>query len=52
MSTTGKATFTTKSWDEKPYTEIDGERKLTRTHAVFAYQGEIEGKGTVEPTER
>ena len=39
MTTTGKATFAMKTWDEKPYAEIDGERKLTR--AVFAYEGEL-----------
>lgn len=48
MTTTGKASFTTKAWDEKPYTEVDAERKLTRTHAVFVYEGEMEGEGTVE----
>lgn len=48
MTTTGKTTFTTKTWDEKPYTEIDGDRKLTRTRAVFIYEGEIEGEGTVD----
>lgn len=48
MTTNGKASFTTKSWDEKPYTEIDAERKLTRTHAVFTYTGDIEGEGTVD----
>jgi len=48
MTSTGKATFTTKAWDEKPYAEIDGERKLTRTRAVFIYEGDIEGEGTVD----
>jgi hypothetical protein len=48
MITNGKASFTTKSWDEKPYTEIDSERKLTCTHAVFTYTGDIEGEGTVD----
>jgi hypothetical protein len=48
MTTTGKATFTSKAWDEKPYAEIDGERKLTRTHATFVYEGDIEGEGSVE----
>ena len=46
--TTGKTNFTTKAWDEKPYTEIDGDRKLTRTRAVFAYEGELEGEGTID----
>jgi hypothetical protein len=48
MTTAGKATFAMKTWDEKPYAEIDGERKLTRTHATFAYEGDIEGEGTVD----
>ena len=48
MSTTGKATFTSKTWDEKPYAEIDSGRKLARVQAVFAYEGDIEGEGTVE----
>jgi hypothetical protein len=46
--TTGKTSFTTKTWDEKPYSEIDEDRKLTRTRAVFVYEGEIEGEGTVD----
>lgn len=46
--TTGKTSFTTKAWDEKSYTEVDGDHKLTRTHAVFVYEGEIEGEGTVD----
>jgi hypothetical protein len=48
MKTTGKATLATKTWDEKPYTEIDGERKLTRTQATFTYEGDLEGEGAVE----
>lgn len=48
MATTGKSTLSMKTWDEKPYEEIDGERKLTRTHATFAYEGDLEGEGAVE----
>ncbi len=48
MTTPGQATFTTTAWDETPYAEIDGERKLTRTRAVFTYAGDIEGEGTVD----
>jgi hypothetical protein len=48
MSTTGQATFASKAWDEKPYAEIAGGRKLTRVQAVFTYEGEIIGEGTVE----
>ena len=47
MNTTGQATFASKTWDEKPYTEIAGGRKLTTVQAVFAYTGDIEGEGTV-----
>ena len=45
---TANATFTTTAWEEKPYTEIDAGRKLTRVQAVFAYQGDLEGEGKVE----
>lgn len=48
MTIIGKATFTTTTWDEKPYVEIDEERKLTRTLATFSYEGDLDGKGTVE----
>jgi hypothetical protein len=48
MTTTGQTSFASKAWDEKSYAEMDGERKLTRTHAVFTYTGDIEGEGTVE----
>ena len=48
MTVTGNATFATTAWDESPYAETDGERKLTRTRAAFAYQGDIEGEGSVE----
>jgi hypothetical protein len=48
MSKTGSATFTSKAWEETPYDEIDAGRKLTRVHAVFAYEGDVEGEGTVD----
>jgi hypothetical protein len=48
MSTIGKATFTSKTWEETAFAEFDGGRKLTRVHAVFAYEGDIEGEGTVD----
>ena len=43
-----KASFANTAWDEKPYTEIDAGRKLTRVHATFAYSGDIEGEGIVD----
>lgn len=48
MPTSPTTTFTVKTWDEKPYAEFEGERKLTRTHATFSYEGDIEGEGTVD----
>jgi hypothetical protein len=48
MNITGQATFKATTWEETPYTEIDAGRKLTRVHAVFAYEGDIEGEGTVD----
>ena len=48
MNTTGKALFTTKAWEEKTYLELDGGRKLTRVHAVFGYEGDLEGEGTLD----
>lgn len=37
-----------KSWDEKPYDEIEGGPKLTRATVAKSYSGDIEGDGTVE----
>ena len=48
MSTRGSATFAIKSWDEKPYAEFEGGRKLTRASVVYTYSGDIEGEGSVE----
>lgn len=48
MSTHATATFEMKSWDEKPYHEVEGEGKLTRASVGVAYQGDLEGEGTVE----
>ena len=48
MNTTGKATFTAINWDEKPYAEMQGGRKLTRVQATFAYEGDIEGESSME----
>jgi hypothetical protein len=48
MKEKGKTTFAIKSWDEKPYEEFEGGRKLTRARVVFTYQGDMEGEGTVE----
>ena len=48
MSATGHASFKTTTWEETPYAEFEDGRKLTRVHAVFTYEGDLEGEGTVD----
>ncbi len=48
MSTHATATFQVKSWDEKPYDEIDDGPKLTRVSVTKSFAGDIEGEGTLE----
>ncbi len=48
MSTQATATFQVKSWDEKPYNEIDDGPKLTRVSVTKSFSGDIEGEGTLE----
>ncbi|MCC6458368.1 MAG: DUF3224 domain-containing protein [Caldilineaceae bacterium] len=38
----------TKKWDEKPYDEFEGGRKLTRASVTQSFTGGIEGEGAVE----
>jgi hypothetical protein len=42
------ATFTIKSWDEKPWLQLDGGAKLTRASVTKAYHGDISGDATLE----
>ena len=48
MKNNGQASFKATSWEETPYQEFEGGRKLTRVHAIFTYEGDIEGEGTVD----
>jgi hypothetical protein len=48
MTTQGHATFSLKSWDEKPYLEMDNGAKLTRSHVAFTYDGDIKGESKLE----
>jgi len=48
MSTHATGTFDVKTWDEKPYEEIDGGAKLTRASVTQSFHGDIEGAGAVE----
>ena len=48
MSTHSTATFGIKAWDEKPWFEDDGGRKLTRATVIKTYSGDLDGEGTME----
>ena len=42
------ATFTLKSWDDKPYDETPGLPRLSRVSATKSYEGNVAGAGRVE----
>jgi hypothetical protein len=48
MSTHATGTFEVKNWDEKPYDEAAGEKKLTRASVVQSFAGDLEGEAKVE----
>lgn len=48
MTTHASATFEITAWDEKPYEEFDGGRKLTRAQVKKSFHGDIEGDSSVE----
>ena len=48
MSTPATATFKIEGWDERPYAEIEGGRKLTQASVKQAFTGDVEGQGAVE----
>lgn len=48
MTTHATGTFEVKSWDEKPYNEIEGGARLTRASVAKSFKGDLEGEGTVE----
>ena len=48
MKQTAHARFAIKSWDEKPYSEIEGQPKLTRASVTKTYSADIEGEGQLE----
>jgi hypothetical protein len=45
---TANARFAIKTWDEKPYGEVDGLPKLTRATVTKSLTGDLEGEGQVE----
>ncbi len=48
MSARATGGFTCRSWDEKPYSAIDGGPRLTRASVTNSFEGDIEGEGTLE----
>jgi hypothetical protein len=48
MPTTAKASFEIKGWDEETYQDLAGDGKLTRASVKQAFNGDIEGSGSVE----
>ena len=46
--THAKAVFEIKSWDEKPWLELDGKSKLTRAAVTKVYRGDITGEAVSE----
>lgn len=48
MNSSPNVSFALKSWDEKPYNEMPGELKMTRSSVAYTYQGDIEGESTLD----
>jgi hypothetical protein len=48
VSTGATAVFEIKTWDEKPYQEIEDGSKLTRASVTKTYRGDITGEATSE----
>jgi hypothetical protein len=48
MTSQSNVSFALKSWDEKPYNELPGELKMTRSSVAYTYQGDIEGESTLD----
>ena len=48
MRKSANARFAIKSWDETPYSEGQGQPKLTRASVTKTYTGDIDGEGQVE----
>jgi hypothetical protein len=48
MTTPGTGSFTVKSWDEQPYSESEGESKLTRASVTNSFHGDVQGESILE----
>jgi hypothetical protein len=48
MNSSPNVSLSLKSWDEKPYNEMPGELKMTRSSVAYTYQGDIAGESTLD----
>jgi hypothetical protein len=48
MGRRATGTFKIDGWDEKPYAEIEGGRKLTQANVKQTLTGDVEGEGAVQ----
>ncbi len=48
MSTETAGTFSTSTWEEHPFAEVEGAQKISRATVNNIYRGEIDGEGTLE----
>jgi hypothetical protein len=39
--------FSVQSWDEQPFSDVDGQLKLTHASVKKTFQGDLEGEGTL-----
>lgn len=47
MGTRAMGTVEGKAWDEQPYGDIDGEKKLARADVTNVFRGDLEGEGSL-----
>lgn len=47
MTTHAEITMSLKSWDEQPFSEVEGGPKLARATVSIGYSGAIEGEGSL-----
>ena len=48
MATHATASFEVKNWDEQPSLPADGAAKVTQASVTMAFEGDLEGEGSVE----
>lgn len=41
-------TFTVEAWDEGPFSDVDGQLKMTHTNVARTFHGDLEGQGTLQ----